>query len=162
MSFREQKERARLALHKAMEVEAFCTPVRLGFPKPVKVRVHTEFKALGDVKGTSFVYAERRDESPRVIFLASEHEPERGDVVMISSKEGYVVESSDPVYNVTITSFVRPLLPAERHLYAAPPAFPVYSAGAGLLPISTIETVVGLGVSGDIMGLLPEATGELA
>ena len=162
MSFREQKERARLDLHAAMGVEAFCVPHRLGMPKPVVVRAHTEFKALGDVKGTSFVYAERRDETPRVIFLASEHEPERGDVVMISSKEGYLVEATDPVYNVTITAFVRPLLPKELLLYPAPPAVPVYSATAGLLPASNGEAGVGLGVSGDMMGLLPETTGSLA
>lgn len=142
MGLRDIKLAARQALHEAMQVPGYCYPVKGGF-KTVDVRVHTEFAGLGDVKGTSFVYAERRDEQDKLIFLASQHQPLRGDVIVISAIEGYRVDNEDPIYNVTIAAAVVPMTAKELLAYVAPPSEGVYSASRGFLPSAAAEVNLG-------------------
>lgn len=140
-----------------MQVPSFCIPVRTGLAKPADVRVHTEFAAHGDVKGTSFVYAERRESEDRLIFLAEQHEPERGDVVIISATEGYKVEAPDPRYNITIAAVVVAMKPSEIAKYPKPPGPVVYGLATGLLGRSAATASVGLGAVTDAAGLLAES-----
>lgn len=142
MALRDIKLAARAALHQAMQVPGYCYPAKGGFVA-VDVRVHTEYAALGDVKGTSFVYAERRDTQDRLIFLAAQHRPARGDVVIISPTEGYRVDNVDPAYNITVATMVVALTAKELINYTAPPAAGVYTPASGLLPISAIALSAG-------------------
>lgn len=162
MALRDIKLAARKALHEAMQVPGYCYPVKGGL-RVVDVRVHTEYAALGDVKGTSFVYAERRDTQDKLIFLAAQHRPARGDVVIISPDEGYRVDNVDPAYNITVTAMVVALTAKEMIGYVAPPAPAVYSPATGLLPTATAELAAG-GFSASIDGAaeLPQAEATLA
>lgn len=154
---RELKARARMDLHQAMQVPCFCIPVRTGLAKPVDVRVHTEFAAHGDVKGTSFVYAERRESEDQIIFLAAQHQPDRGDVVIVSAQEGYKIDNVDPQYNITIRATVVAMKPAEIAKYPKPPGPAVYGIVSGLLGRSASEASNGLGAITEAAGLLSES-----
>ena len=141
MSIYEIKLAARAALHEAMQRPGFCYSEDGSF-RTVDVRVHTEYGALGDVKGTSFIYAERRDvKDAKLIFLNDHYRPRNGDVVMLTPEEGYRVSSVDPPYNITTQANVAPLSKKELPLFEAPPALVVYTPMSGYLAISEIDAL---------------------
>lgn len=135
MSLREIKEQARRDLHNGLKVTAYC--YRGGSRKSfivADVRVHNDWGALGDVKGTSFVYAERRDtKKQELIFLAEQFQPKNQDIVIISPMEGYMVDDDDPQYNITIRAGVVSITAEKIASYLAPPSAGVYSAMRGFL-----------------------------
>lgn len=109
----------------------------------VSPRYHTEFGALGDVAGTSFIYAERLDEKqPEVIFLREQYEPSNGDILMVSADEGYKVDATYPPYNITQAAKVAPLPPPRRAQFLAPPSGGVYTTIKDL-PILLYSTMRG-------------------
>lgn len=112
-ALREIKARARADLHEAMRVGALYYGANSEDPVPCFVRVHSKFAALGDVKGTSFSYAETREEVPQLIFWHSEVDPEPQGVVSIGPDEAYRVGTSDPPYGDTTTAYVTRLTLAE-------------------------------------------------
>lgn len=122
MSLRAIKAKARTDLHQAMQVPAYYLPARGSDPLPISVRVHTSFKALGDLKGTSFSYAETAADVPQLIFWREQIEPANKALVVISATEGYMVDNSDPPDGLTITARVRSLLAAEMIGLPYPPA----------------------------------------
>lgn len=134
------KIRSRRALHDRLKRTAYLYRLGSGM-KVIGVRTNTEPTGMGDVKGTSFVYAERRDVEPTLIFLAEQHQPLNGDIVMLSPTEGYRVEAPDPPYNITISAMAARLGPKDLALYKAPPDAVVYSASRGLLPTSSVSVV---------------------
>ena len=135
---RQLKLKARQDLHRGLQDDAFCYMSGGRVFKVVHVRSLTEWGALGDVKGTSFIYAERNDtKKSQIIFLIEEHMPERGDIVMIAADEGWRVENTEPVYNVTQAANVVRLGAKELAQYKAPPDFAAYSAARGLLPTAS-------------------------
>jgi hypothetical protein len=72
---------------------------------PVNVRVHYTFKALGDMQGTNFHFAQREETMPRIVFLRSEiAAPARSAVVSISSDEAYRVDNTLPPDGLTVTA----------------------------------------------------------
>jgi hypothetical protein len=96
------KQTARLALHRAMQWPALYitdagTQIQCG------VRKHTDNKALGDVKGTSFGYAERAEVIPRLVFLAGEVDPVNGATVSIALGEAYHIDNVLPPDGITVT-----------------------------------------------------------
>ncbi len=105
-----------------MKVPAFYYANRLAAPVEVNVRVHTKFKALGDLKGTSFSYAETEEEIPKLIFWRSEMEPANGSFVVVSAEEGYRVNHSDPPDGLTITAKVASLDAADLVGFSYPGA----------------------------------------
>lgn len=120
MGLREVKDQARRDLHAAMQVPAFYI-ADPDAPDPVSctVRVHTLQAPLGEVKGTSFDYAERHENVPRIIFLIAEvPEPIRLAVVTITDpatllKEAYRVEARQPRDGITVTADVTQMTPDE-------------------------------------------------
>lgn len=119
------RQKARTALHHAMERPAFYYDPKTLLPYPVTIRVHIKQEAKGDVQGTSFRYAERREESPKVIFLREELvalgvTPARLGVVMLSAEEGYRLDNDEPKYFQTKTWFVAPLSDGELTEYRSP------------------------------------------
>jgi hypothetical protein len=139
---RQIKLKARQDLHAGLHDVAFCYLSGGRVFKVVRVRSLTEWGALGDVKGTSLVYAERNDtKKSQIIFQVSEHMPERGDIVMIAADEGWRVDNVEPVYNVTQAANVTRLGAKELLQYKAPPAIAAYSAARGLLPTAAGVTV---------------------
>lgn len=162
MSIYDIKLEARAALHEAMQRPGFCYSEDGSF-RVVDVRVHTEYGALGDVKGTSFIYAEMRDVvKAKLIFLNAQYRPQRGDVVMLTSVEGYRVDNVDPPYNITTDGMVSPLPKKELPLYVAPPSLAVYSPMAGYLPVTAAAAITSpLAVIEDT-GLLATSESEVA
>lgn len=123
MSFRDKKVAMRERLHGLMQSLAFLYPEGLtdNDPEIVSVRVHTQIAQEGDIKGTSFAYAEKLSEEPRLVFLAREHVPRRGDIVMLSPVEGYRVDATEPQDTITISAKVVRLSKTECEDYDAPP-----------------------------------------
>lgn len=115
--FRDIKRAARQALHRVLQIPALyiLDPADLvnNPAVPVAVRLHISFNALGDVKGTSFSYAERHELGPRIIFLKSEVTPVRGAVVSIESGEAYRIDNVLPPDDFTVTAEVAAMRSAE-------------------------------------------------
>lgn len=96
-----------------MEVPAFyIVPVTLA-QVPCLVRVHTKFAALGDLKGTSFSYAEREDVSPKIVFMRDQVEPIRGGVVSVEPGEAYRIDHAEEPDDITTTAAVARMPLAE-------------------------------------------------
>ena len=123
MGLREIKDAARRDLHEQMKVAALYLddPTDLvGFPPvPCTVRVHTMQAPLGEVKGTSFDYAERHEAIPRIVFLWDEvPEPSNGSVVTIKDpatllKEAYRIDNRHPRDGITVTADVTGMTAAQ-------------------------------------------------
>jgi len=103
-----------------MQVPVYVFQDAQSVPKLVNARIHRSEAALGEVKGTSFAYAERREESPKVIFMVAEHEGERGEFVIVSSGEGYRLDNDEPTYNLTKSWYSLALSADQLTLYEGP------------------------------------------
>lgn len=115
-TLREIKARARADLHEAMQVAAlylvenpaYVTPViDPDIPRyletEVSVRVHYDFGALGDMKGTNFHYAEREEIKPQVFFLFAEMpNPQRNAIVSVSADEAWRIDHVLPRDGITV------------------------------------------------------------
>lgn len=113
MSLRDIKDRARRDLHRQAQVEAFYYAPKALLPRLVHVRVHNKWDAKGDVQGTSFNFAEMREETPKIVFLYEECDPDQQAVVVISESEAYRIINPDPRYLQTVTAACTALHPRE-------------------------------------------------
>lgn len=113
MSLRDIKNKARSDLHEGMKVSAFYCPPGSESIVPCFVRVHSMFRALGDIQSNQVGLAEREEMVPRLIFMASEIIPARAGIVTISATEGYRIDIVQPPDGLTITAFVIPLSPSQ-------------------------------------------------
>ena len=124
MGRRLQKEklRAREALHRELSMPAFYFQNSDPSEEPlsINVRVHSKWEALGDMPGTSYDYAERREEIPKIVFDLREVTPRRNAVVVVSEAEGYAVDHYDPSDDFTTTAAVKRLSNSEVANYPAP------------------------------------------
>jgi len=115
------KDKARARLHDRMRVESYCY---VGgpdtAPTTVWLRVNSKDEALGDLAGTSLAYAERRETVPKLIFLAEEHDPQRGSVYAVGPEEAYKVDTVDPRDGITVTVIASRLTKKEAALYEYP------------------------------------------
>lgn len=108
-SFRDIKRRARQDLHRHMFVPAlYLVPGEVSGTYeeqiPCNVRVHTHFTSHGDLKGTNFHYAERRDTDPEIVFMRDEVMlPARNAIVSIVAGEAYRIGDAHPSDDITIT-----------------------------------------------------------
>ena len=121
MGLREIKDAARRSLHQAMQVPAYyIEDIDLpSDPVPCTVRVHTKQAPLGEVKGTSFDYAERHENLPRIIFLIDEvPAPRNLSAVTITDpatgvQEAYRVDNREPPDGITVSAMVTQMTAAE-------------------------------------------------
>jgi hypothetical protein len=118
MSIRDTRDEMRRALHDALAVPALYvveteTPGEYevvpaaGADGVITVRLHTSKTTMGEVKGTSFDYAERLDIVPYIIFLASQVTPEHNVIVSIEPGEAWRVDAVEPRDGITITATVK-------------------------------------------------------
>lgn len=136
------KAKARRDLHQAMQRPAFCYFKSHNYDRaiPVDVRVHNNWGALGDVAGTSIIYAERRDTvKQEIIFLAEQRVPSNGDIVMLTPNEGYMVDDVDPRYNITVRAGVISLPAEQLTRFPAPPSVIMYMDVYGYLGVGSGE-----------------------
>ena len=115
--FRQKMNRGRRKLHEHMSVPALylalpydvvLTPVQ-----EITVRVHDNVRALGDLKGTNFNYAETLENSPRIVFLREEITPKRNMVVSVEAGVAYQIDTVEPSHGVTVTALVSRLSDKE-------------------------------------------------
>lgn len=116
------REQARGSLHEQMAAPAFYYAGGIADEDPVEItaRRWTEFGPQGDVKGTSYAYAEREAEKPRLIFWTAKVRPTRGSVVVFSSTEAYKIDVVQPPNRETTTAFVTRLRQDDVDLYDYP------------------------------------------
>lgn len=129
MGIDEIRKRSRVALHRAMQRPAFYYNPKTQLPVPCNVRVHTKMDAKGEVQGTSFRFAERADETPKIIFLRQDGiKPQQHAVVMLSAEEGYRLSSSEPIYRETVTvpATALPAKELDDYLYPSKTMISVY------------------------------------
>jgi hypothetical protein len=109
MTLRAIKEQARRDLHDAMKVAALYLPewpvAEEEEPEaiPCNVRIHTKFKALGDLAGTSLSYAETQEPTPKAIFMREEVDPINNAVISVSVDEAYRIAFVHPKDGLTTT-----------------------------------------------------------
>lgn len=121
MSFRAIKDTARARLHQGMKVETLCYAEGPTGPSvTVFCRVNSKDDAVGDLAGTSLAYAERTETIPKLIFLADEHVPVKGNVYSVSAFEVYRVDHLEPQDGITITAVVTRVSKNEMSAYAPP------------------------------------------
>lgn len=112
MGFREIKQGARQQLHDTMKTPALYLDDADEIA--LTVRVHTQWKALGELKGTSFDYAELESIVPQIIFMRAQIEsPVRNARVIISAEEGYFIDHTLPPDGISVTAKVRPMTAAQ-------------------------------------------------
>lgn len=112
MGIRDIKRKARTKLHRAMQVAGLYL-FDDDDPKPVSVRVHYDFRALGDLAGTSYNFADRQETMPKIVFLAAEVAPVRGAIVSVEAGEAYRVDNVLPKDDLTITAEVLRMTASE-------------------------------------------------
>lgn len=113
-SFRDIKRQARSDVHRELRVAALYLESPSATPVPCFVRVMTKFAALGDMKGTSFNYAERIDQTPRLILWCEElPEPKRNAIISVEPGEAYQIDNIEPADGQTITVLVVAMDPAD-------------------------------------------------
>lgn len=132
-NFRETKIAARRDLHRTMQVPVYVFSDTQSAPKVTFARIHRKDTALGAVLGTSFAYAERREQEDKVIFLVEDHVGSRDEIVVVSADEMYQLDHDEPIYNVTKAWYVLALGRDARELYGAPENH-LYVTGALSLP----------------------------
>jgi len=120
--FRQRMREGRRTLHEHMSVPAlyFADP-SVDDPILITVRVHEKWVALGDLKGTNFNYAEVSDIAPRIIFLRSEIEPERGYLVSVEPGVAFRIDNVLPPDDITVTATVIALSPDDTVGLPVPP-----------------------------------------
>ncbi len=105
--FRAIREEARAALHEGLSVPALYIESTGAEPEYIHVRVHTTWGQVGDVKGTSYAYAELQDTKPKLIFLVAEvPEPYNGAIISIAPGEAYRIDNVLPPENITVAAEV--------------------------------------------------------
>lgn len=120
MSWRDIKSDARRAVHENMHLPALY--IEPGFPaKDITVRLHTKFLQLGDMKGTSFSFAEKEEVKPKIIFLVEEvPAPVRNAIVSIAPGEAYRIDHTLKPDGLTVTAEVLRLSETEAALLPIP------------------------------------------
>ncbi len=124
MSIEELRRESRLALHAELARPAlyYASGEIAGGYVPITVRLHTKMLMIGDMKGTSFAYAETTDQQERLVFLVSEvADPTRHALVVLTPIEGYWVDTVEDRDGVTVKATVLQAAPAELTGFAAPP-----------------------------------------
>lgn len=164
MTLRDIKKRARQDLHLAMRVLAYCYHPVTGWPEQIHVRVHSKIDALGDVKGTSFGYAEKIETIPRLVYERAEHEPVKHEVVVISPEEGYRVAVIETPDFITRKAQVTVLTAGDLARYMSPEdGLPLF--GSAMLPRliaggprSSLPRLTGSGEADVLIPMFGEAT----
>ena len=119
--FRDQIREARRTLHEDMSVPAmYFMEDSPDAAIAITVRIHEQWMALGDLKGTNFNYAETESITPRIIFMLSEVDPERGAIVSVEPGVAYRVDTPLPPDDITVTATVSKLTPDEAVNFPLP------------------------------------------
>lgn len=121
MSLRDIKRKGRRDLHNQMKVPALYIVPGTNAMVPCEVRVHSEWKALGGVGGTSFAYAEREERPVEIIFWRDQVQlPVRNAIISVEPGEAYVLDAAKAPDDQTITAYATAMTPADAAAYPVP------------------------------------------
>ena len=119
--YRARMRQGRAQLHERMSVPALYLPIAGSRSQTlINVRVHEFWKALGDLKGTNFNYAEVEDIAPRLVFLLSEIQPKRNAIVSVAPGEAYRVDLVLPPDDITVIAKVIKFSAEEAKSFPVP------------------------------------------
>lgn len=139
-----------------MEVPAIYIDPKTQLYAAITVRVHSQFKALGDVKGTSFGFSERIDIVPELVFLREQGvQPRRDGVVSISNEEAYRVDTVEPPDGITVKAKT-PAIPL-KDLGGYPTPDKRYAFPQASFPALTVEVAATAGIAAELTAVFPEA-----
>jgi hypothetical protein len=140
-----------------MEVPAIYIDPKTQLYAAITVRTHTQFKALGDVKGTSFGFAERVDIVPELIFLREQGvQPLRGGVISISHEEAYRVDTVEPPDGITVKAKC-PMIPL-KDLGSYPTPDEAYAFAGATFPALSAAVEATAGVTATLSAVFTGAT----
>lgn len=110
--WRDQKNAARLTLHKTFKVDGFYFAAK-GIPGvPVTVRPHLKWDMVGALKEVAG-FAEIQSLKPKIVFLRAEVQPVNKALVYLAEDEIYRVNNVLPVDGITVTAEVTRLTAAQ-------------------------------------------------
>lgn len=119
--FKEYMREARAILHEEMsEAALYFRATGDAAPRSISVRVHDKWRALGDLKGTNFNYAEIEQVAPVIIFWRAQIEPMRGAYVAVEPGVVYRIDNVSPHDDQTISATVVRLSKAEAAPFPSP------------------------------------------
>lgn len=97
--------KARRTLHRNMGGSALYYPWPLDgiVPRSITVRVFDKTESIGSVQGFNYRQSERVSESPKVIFMLSEIQPQKGFYVSFETGDCYRLDVSEPPDDITQT-----------------------------------------------------------
>lgn len=102
---------SRTRLHRALSRPFLCyADGPDGAALEVSARLHVKSGIVGSLPGAGSGLAQFRDVSPELVFLSSEHSPQKSNVYVLYEDETrdpdniYVVDSVDPPDGITITA----------------------------------------------------------
>lgn len=113
MSIVDIQSRSRLALHHKLKRAVSIYDTSGVLVGGSFARRKTDVKAVGDLAGTNLSYAEVQEPVSSLIFLLTEHQPQRAQMVVFSATEGYYLDTLDPVDGLTQTVQVSRMTDAE-------------------------------------------------
>lgn len=116
-NWRDQKLAAREVVQATFRVPAFYWAPSADEPVRVNVRVHTKFKALGDMAGTNYDFASVEEATPKIVFWMDELLPDYQGIVAVGPSEAYAVGKLDPTDYPTQTADVTRLSEGEAAEY---------------------------------------------
>lgn len=112
----EIRAKARGLLHRRLGRPAFYFPSASDLSSYVEtsVRPHSKRGQIGDLPGTNLNYAEVIDRQERLVFWKDDvPAPARGAMVVLSSVEGYWVDTTDPADGQTVSVTVTKMTETE-------------------------------------------------
>lgn len=120
MSWRDIKRDKSRDVHTHMQVPAlYIEPGQP--PRCVSVRLHTKYEKLGDMRGTSFSFAEKQEVSPRIIFMCDEvPNPVRNAIVSLAIGEAYRIDNTLKPDGEFVTAEVLRVSDAEAAMLPVP------------------------------------------
>ena len=75
---------------------------------------------VGSLTGGGFEYAERLEDNPRLVFLASDHQPQRGNVYSVKAGLAYAADTVEPQHGITVAVRGSRLSVNQARAYAPP------------------------------------------
>ena len=105
------RQKARKDIHTALSRRANYYVAGNALPQIVTVRISNEFAQEGDLKGTTFNYAQRQSVNPVALFMLDECCPSSKNYLVVETGEAYFTGSVRPRHGQTVEVELAVMLP---------------------------------------------------
>lgn len=99
-TFREQKRKGRMQLHKRLAEPALYFTTPTADPLSITVRLHLSFNQIGELFNR-IGFAERNEMTPRIVFLNEQVNPIRNAIVVTKDMGAFMVDNTMPPDDIT-------------------------------------------------------------